>query len=785
MKQGFVSSIYFAGEEWLRPAAIVFGVFLVIVALSYRRSPGGRGIRFACAALKIAGLALLLVCFLEPMWAAQRAKPGANLMAIIADNSRSMTARDEGASETRGATMAKSLADSTGGWRARLAQDFETRNYLADRRLLPTRDFHELAFDGESTRIEKTLAALKDRHRGQPLAGALFLTDGVVEDLPADAIAGLPPIYPVIFASDTPERDIAIGVTSVTQTAFEDAPVTIQSEIATTGFSGRDITARLFSLQSTANGPIADSKALVEQTISIPKDIGKVVARMQLRPAASGVSFYRLEVAPKDGDLKEALAVNNAAVIVVDRGSAQNRVLYVGGRPGWDFKFLNRALQADEQTQLVGLIRIAKREPKFEFRGRVGESSNPLFRGFGNQSKEEVERYDQPVLTRVGTEDQAELASGFPKRVEDLFRYRAVILDDLEAEFFSADQMALLEKFVSQRGGGLLMLGGAESFIEGKYERSRIGEMLPIYLRGNPDTRLTAPGEWHLALTREGWLETWARLRTGETEEKGRLSALPHFDVMNIVGTPKPGALVVARASNGVREVPAIVAQRYGRGRVAAMLIGDFFQSGLGDEAKQKDLGRAWRQLTRWMLADVPDRFEARAEETGDSIKLRVWARNEKFEPMENARVTLAISPTAEGTPPVLMPAEPSSSEAGLFEATFIPRVSGGYRVEATVEGEDGKVAGVAQTGWSTNLAASEFRDLRPNVAALERLAKQTGGRVVKAEELPNLVRDLPSERVPIMETWTQPLWHTPWVMLAALLCFVLEWGLRRRSGLA
>src|SRR5204862_1450181 len=126
---------------------------------------------------------------------------------------------------------------------------------------------------------------------------------------------------------------------------------------------------------------------------------------------------------------------------------------------------------------------------------------------------------------------------------------------------------------------------------------------------------------------------------------KSRLGTLPHFDVVNVTGAPKPGAVVVARASNGTREVPAIVAQRFGRGRVAAMLIGDFFQSGLGDEAKQKDLGRAWRQLTRWMLADVPDRIEVRTEEVGDSIKLRVWARNEKFEAMENAKVTLAIAP--------------------------------------------------------------------------------------------------------------------------------------------
>jgi hypothetical protein len=457
----------------------------------------------------------------------------------------------------------------------------------------------------------------------------------------------------------------------------------------------------------------------------------------------------------------------------------------VGGRPGWDFKFLNRALQADDQTQLVALIRIAKREPKFEFRGRAGESSNPLFRGFGNQSKEEVERYDQPVLVRLGTEDPVELRGGFPKRAEELFRFRAVIVDDVEAEFFSPDQMALLEKFVSQRGGGLLMMGGAESFAEGKYERTKLGEMLPIYLRGRARPAPVDQAPWQLALTREGWLESWVRLRAGEADEKVRLNELPAFDVVNMGGDPKPGATVVARISNGAQEMPAIVAQRFGRGRVAAMLIGDFFQSGLGDEGRQKDLGRAWRQLARWMTADVPDRIDVQAEELGEAVKLRVWARDERFEPMDHARVTLAISPTNPGAPAVLMPAEPSATEAGVFEATYFPRVSGGYRVEATVEGDDGRVAGVAQTGWATNLATTEFRDLRPNLPAMEMLATKTGGRVIRASQLADLASELPKERAPVMETWTQPLWHTPWVMLAALACFIFEWALRRRSGLA
>ena len=179
---------------------------------------------------------------------------------------------------------------------------------------------------------------------------------------------------------------------------------------------------------------------------------------------------------------KEATLANNTRMRgAVDRSGGPYRILYVSGRPNWEFKFLRRAVEEDKELELVGLIRIARREPKFDFRGRAGEASNPLFRGF-DKKNEETERYDQPVLVRLNARDESELRGGFPKVPEELFAYHAVIIDDLEAQFFTADQLALLQRFVSERGGGFLMLGGQESFQQGKYQRTPVGDMLPVYL---------------------------------------------------------------------------------------------------------------------------------------------------------------------------------------------------------------------------------------------------------------------------------------------------------------
>ena len=110
----------------------------------------------------------------------------------------------------------------------------------------------------------------------------------------------------------------------------------------------------------------------------------------------------------------------------------------------------------------------------------------------------------------------------FPKTADELYRYHAIVLDDIEAGFFTADQLTLLRNFVSQRGGGLLMLGGPDSFASGKYDRTPVGELLPVYLnRAEP---IHEGEEYRLVLTREGWLQPWVRLRKTEDEERQRLA---------------------------------------------------------------------------------------------------------------------------------------------------------------------------------------------------------------------------------------------------------------------
>jgi uncharacterized membrane protein len=782
----------------LLPAGAFLAVAIILVVWTYLRAPTDKTLRAACALLKLLGISALAACLLEPLWTGQRARPGANYFAVVADNSEGMRIRDRGQTKSRGELLNELLARETAGWLKKLETDFRLRRYIFDSRLQSAREFSELVFDGRASSIGTALHTLAERFRGQPVAGVLLLTDGNATDLPDGKLdtTGLPPIYPVVIGHDDTINDIAIQKVSVSQTSFEDAPVNVQADVLAGGYSGRMISAQLVD---------ETGKTVQESTQRATRDASTF--RFQIRPEKGGVSFYRLRVSAKDElnqfespeTSAEATLANNSRILAVDRGKGPYRLLYVGGRPSWEFKFLNRPLAEDDQIELVALIRIAKREKGFgqmEFRSRPGESSNPLFRGF-DRTSEETEGYDEPVLIRLNTKDATELIGGFPKSADILYGYSAVIVDDLEAAFFTRDQMTLLQKFVSERGGGFLMLGGAESFREGKYEHTPIGEMLPVYLDSRGDTQPAA--NLRLNLTREGWLQPWARMRDNEADERRRLTEMPPLQVMNTIRDVKPGASVIVEAQDERGgKYPAVAAQRFGDGRVGAVLIGDLWLWGMHDEVTRKDLDKAWRQMIRWLITDVPKRVEVRAElrpdDPNQAIALKVRARDKEFKPLENATVKITVTPVSDHatngparmnkTESVHLNGEPAP-EPGLYAGVYVPRAAGGYLAEAVVTDPEGVEVGRVQTGWTSDPAAEEFKSLKPNRALLENIARQTGGEVIAANALDEFAARLPNLKAPITESWSYPLWHQAWVFLFALLCFVAEWGLRRRRGMA
>ncbi|QDU75762.1 hypothetical protein Pan97_28040 [Bremerella volcania] len=775
-----------AAQQWIVPASVIGAGLFVLILWAYRSIQAPLIVKLACAAAKTLAVILLAALLVEPMRSETKPVPGANLFVVLADRSQSLQVIDPGESNTRAELLKKRL-DRQAPWQVRLGQEFDVRRYEFADRLSPVADFHDYQADGRGSAIVASLDSIADRFAGRPIAGVLLLTDGNATDLTEEAIdwSKYPPIFPVQIGADEPATDIRVSRVAASQTNFEASPVTVTADVAVTGFPGESIVVELVDEQ----GELVET-----QTVPQVNDGQSFTARFQIKPGERGVLFYQVRAYAQSqkglfddpSKSSEATLLNNSRTVMVNRGHGPYKVLYVSGRPNWEFKFLNRSLAEDDEVELHGLIRIAKKEPRFQFREK-DSNANRIFTNTDDEAKEQVEQYDEPVLLRVGKLEPGELSGGFPKSADELFPYHAIILDDLEADFFTQQQKSLIQEFVSLRGGGLLMLGGGESFAEGKYLRSPIGEVLPVYLNGVSPR--AGASELSLALTREGLLEPWVRVRTTQQEELQRLKEMPSLRILNEVGALKPGAselLSVVSATGESR--PGLVTQRFGKGRTAAFLIGDLWRWKLHASSHDNDdFERTWRQTIRWLIADVPQRVrvETIAKKDGPThpLEVAVQVNDENYQPLDNAGV--AIEVTTPGDELLRLKAEPKDAVSGQYGSRYVSRIDGMYRASVIANNPDGSEIDRIETGWVADPAAEEFANLRPNVNFLRSIAQQSGGELVRLNQLDSFVNTLSDREIPIAEPMVRSVWHTWGVFLLAIGLLSMEWGLRRWKGLA
>lgn len=750
---------------WLGLTFFLLGLGLLIWSYTLNRYKGP-GLLMA-SLLKAIAIFLLALVITEPLLVTRQAKPGENTIAVLVDNSLSMSIKDQATGLTRGQLTLQALS---GDWLTRLSKTFKVRQYLFDTRCRPMSDISELSFDVPQSCIYRAVSAIAEQFAARPLAAIILFTDGLATDT-GQLINSKVPVYPVLAFDHSRQRDISISIQSIDQTAFDDGPVSVMALVHASGVAGRQLVVSIFDQKGT----------LLESQQWLVRDNDQTRSFVfKFRPTEPGVSFYRIQVYGSDQSLQEATLSNNQVYAAVERRSSPYKVLYVSGRPNWEYKFLQRAVAQDQEITLAALIRLAKQEPRYDFRGRPGQWSNPLYRGL--EPNQPLEPYDRPVLIRLNISDPNELAEGMPQSPGTLFGYHGLIIDDLEAGFFSTSQMELIRQFVSVRGGGLLMLGGKDSLANGGYTGTALEQVLPVQLRLISDDQ--ANGPFRLELTREGLLQPWLRLRTTESQEQQLLASMPQFHVLNPLGLIRPGGIVLANAidADGHRW-PAIVTGRFGSGRSAVLAIGDIWRWGMQDPASRSDMEVFWRRLVRWIVADCHDQVTITwlPDTSSASIKLQVRVMDKEFNPVSRTDVRIDI--TDPNGRSIQLPALPVVQQPGLYEAIFTPRASGPYLACATA----GRF-GQAQTGWTTQLEARELQSTKADLQLLEQIATTTKGRLIYASQLDQLAGILPTRSVPNTIIVTNPAWDNKWLHLALFLTLLglilLEWTFRRLRGM-
>ena len=488
----------------------------------------------------------------------------------------------------------------------------------------------------------------------------------------------------------------------------------------------------------------------------LPGNSQPVRERFRVSPSRTAATVYTVEMAEATGELTPA---NNRATVFVPAPGLPHPILILEGAPGFEHSFLTRTLKNDTGLDVDVIVR----------KGR-SERGEPTF-------------YVQGAASRT-----AALVNGFPRTRDELFRYAAVVLGNIEADFLSRDQIAMLLAFVEQRGGGLAIIG-ARSFGERGVIGTDLGRILAVEARGagavNAAAAASSRQGTRIELTSSGQQHPVMQLAPGPDAAASPWNALPSLAAAAAVGRTRPGAEVLALVSGPAGEPqPLVAVQRAGRGRTLLFTGEGAWRWRMGLASGNVAYETFWRQALRWVAvqAPAPVSVEIEPPPLGTAVPIAVRVVTPAFEPVSDAGVQVRVEEP--GGAARTLTASLDSTEPGLYRASLLTLAPGVHRidVDATRGGQSLGRTSVQVLAGGTD---PEFVDPRRNDAVLRRLGEATGGALLEAsalDGLPDRIRKAAAS--PTARLVERDVWHNGWSFVIICALLGLEWALRRRWGL-
>jgi len=765
---------YLSGRLWLGSGLRVELAVLAIAAAAvgavyfYRRAPVAlrRPTRVALSTLRGLVLGLLVLILFHPVLRIPRHHTRDSFLAVLMDDSRSMRIEDEegrgsgveGRGEERQRISRLARAKELLGtpedeqlWR-RLAAICPVQTFSFSSSVKPIDSVAGVRGSGERTDLYSALHQVDTELRGVPLVGIVLLTDGAVNaggaprDMAEELGVKKRPVYCIGFGDPKPPRDYEVLHVRAPRQVRNNTSVDIFANLRISGFDEPfDIVLR-------------QGKEVLQTLEAVVPEAGRQIHRVRLafRPEKKGTFTYTVEVPPHD---QEVICDNNRRDFIVQVIDDRLPVLYLEGSPRTEYRFLRRALLRDKDFRIASILRL-----------------------------------DGPKkFILQGAEDEDGLADGYPKSLEHLGRFQAVILGDINADFLTPQQLTITEEFVRRRGGGFLMLGGVNSFNLGKYHGTPIADMLPVILP--PASVGYNQVEFNIRLTRTGETHPVMQQSSNVVLNRDVWSRAPTLVGHNPIPTTKPLAQVLAIEQK--TGAPILSVQNYGAGKTAAFVTGGSWHWRMAVPLENELHEKFWKQLIRWLAVGAKPMLKLELDKDIYALEepatIRAIVLDPKFQPINDAQVEVQITdpfgqklkdPAGKEKP---MRVSWTLSEPGVYQAQYEPPDAGDYTVTATATVKDQPQL-TATTTFAVGETLDEYADAGQKADLLKEVAAASGGRYFapdEARELPELIEQRVGEKkqketlYDHHDIWDTPLWFG--VMVVALSA---EWILRRRATL-
>src|SRR6188768_657032 len=194
---------------WLLPMAalaLVAAYFFYRAVTGEKRSPW-------LIVLRAVTIATLLFMLLRPVLNISTVLPQDSYLAVVIDNSESMTIKDDGKTP-RAEMLQKQMAETE--LIKRLSEKFKVRIYRFDKEAERIDKLERLTFNGKNTRIESVTELLHEELGTVPLSGVVLITDGADNSSQqfSESLARLEsrkiPFYTVGVGTDQITRDAEV-----------------------------------------------------------------------------------------------------------------------------------------------------------------------------------------------------------------------------------------------------------------------------------------------------------------------------------------------------------------------------------------------------------------------------------------------------------------------------------------------------------------------------------------------------------------------------------------------
>lgn len=583
------------------------------------------------------------------------------------------------------------------------------------------------------------------------------------------------PIYFVGIGAKDPPPDVAmLSVKATPPTVFKNAYTTVEARVLINNMPPGKV--KLTLTYPDVPG-IKKRNPLVEE-IEHDGTNGPRLVTFTVRMEQPGTETLTVtaehESAKPSDPRKDTRPENNSRPVVVTVSPDKAKVLLVDGEVRWEFHYLQTALIRDETMDTTSVV------------------------------------FDQPRLNVVDAEGTRKLGLPdlvLPKDPDALLNYDCIILGDITPDQLPREGRERLEKYVSERGGTLVLLAGKRSMpIEFARDGDPIQKLLPIR---NPKVFRADTG-FKINLTGEGSQTGFLRLDPNPGISAETWANLPpHY--WAITGQAKEGAVTLASVAPGIkfntakesndweRNSGLVVRHNYGFGKVVYVGIDSTWRWRFkkGDTYNH----RFWSQVIRWAASDRAlvagndfVRFGSREpvyradQELELVVRFSDKVKNLKKDAMAGARLwhkPKGGPETAVGLMPLrphpVIPREYIGSQGNLPPGDYdielvIPDI------EDKLNGPDGKKLRAhvqilpAETG--------EMLDLSTNWSLMEELATRSGGKVFPAHQAKELIELLQNRSASREFTTEQKVWQSWWTLGLLIGLLSLEWLIRKWAGL-